>query len=575
MTEKFIFKWPMHQNDAQNNNSSLPTENIYITGDFDNWTKSTPLKPNYKEQIYETVLPIEKFDDQGKFVFKFYFKDTDTWKCSPLYPVAADSNGNQNNYITGSHMIEQAEELELVKRKNHQYSEAEELNEEIVSELEVDPPLLDNTINQISNYENDILNENVNESGEYPMEVRGEENNDDIGKVADVTVFPTENETIEDAIAEKKEHIPVLIHSTDQENKSIVNEPIETFLNHDEEKGEGDDNGIEEKQSEDHKGEQAVVSGSVTSNDIDDIDDIPTENRRKFKVRRKVKRNKRTGEKIILSQEIFELDQADNVIATYKSMEEAENNTVFNESDKPRERLYEIQNVNDADTVGHSSDIVSSQNDLRENIAEKKEVEEKSSIVKDDDDGDGGEGKGEKAENSSVSNNENSTKMEDNVVANDTEVTKEIPDLVDKNVSTSIAVKPSTEDQTDDITVVQPVEEPLVNQETMQNRTTESQEIESTSNKDIASNEEKSLVDESNATENKVSDADAKKNVDVEVPLEQEVTQNSKKSAEISPTKKTPTSKTESTGPSSKTTANISNEPKKSGIFSKLRRKFF
>lgn len=578
MTEQFTFTWPMHQIDEQDHYVFLSDAHIYMTGEFDNWTKSILLKPNYKEQVYESVLPIQKFNDQGKFVFKFYFKDTDTWKCNPLYPIDTDQNGNQNNYITGFHMIKQAEELESTKREKHRYSESEEINEEIINELEVNSPPLNNEINQTSTNENtDLLKESVNESGEEKVE----EQDNDTKRIVDVTLFPTENKTVEEAIAENREHIPILIHSTNVENEFVINEPIESCVTKDnpiEEKEKSVDKNNVEKQTEhivdnENKGGQPV-SGIDTTNskDISDIDDIPTENRRKFKIKRKIKKNKRTGERIIVSQEIFELDQDDNVIATYKSMEEVENGTVSNEPEEPRERLYEIENVNDADTVDRSSNIITPNYNLKENNVENEEVQENPLIFKDDEkqkevelsDSSIKEGTPEEeAEIPVVLKNERADNIEENMVENNNETTKE-------SESNGEATN-SRDNGTKNLSIV---DEPVVKEQVLQAPKTEVHEGDGTSDKDNQVNQEKNLPEESCTTENKESSTYVKVVDNKESPLKQ-VAHEVKKVAETSPKKKLSTNKTVSTGTSSNPTSNVPDKPKKSGIFRKLKKKFF
>lgn len=579
MTEQFAFTWPMHQLDAQDRYVFLSDAHIYITGEFDNWTKSILLKPNYKEQRYETLLPIQNFNDQGKFIFKFYFEDTDTWKCNPLYPIDTDKNGNQNNYITGFHLIKQAEELELVKREKHQYSECEAINEEIVNELEVESSPLNNETNQAS----------VDGNG---REKDIDKQDNSAKQLAGVTLFPTENKTLETAIVENREPIPVLVHSIDTGNEVVANEPIEAFIfkgdgnndnNSTEEKEKGNYSSIEEKQvgniiDNEHKGEQVVPGDVITnSKDLNDIDDIPTENRRKFKIKRKIKKNKRTGERIIVAQEIFELDQDDNIIATYKSMEEVRNGPVSNELEEPKERLYEIENVNDADTIGRSFSIVAPNNgdskeDIAENITENKGVQEEPLLFKDEE-----RQKEMELGGSSIKEEVPEKKEEILVVLKDGHTDNTEENMVENNnkiTEKSGLNEESVNDRYDGVSNTSVLDKSVLKEEFMQNPKRESQEVNSTSGRNNYTNQGTGLLEGSYMIENKENDKDAKEVNNKEILLKQ-AGDEIKENVESSSKKNLPTHKTVSIGISSEPTVNAPDKPKKSGILRKLKKKFF
>lgn len=399
MAESYTFKWPMNQLEEGNKYKYLSNANIFLTGDFDNWSKTAKLTPNYKEQVYEVNLPTEQFDGVGRFNFKFYFANDDSWRCSDDYPIEDDGHGNQNNYITGAEMIKQAEKVELERRKNHQYSEAEAINEEIINELQVSSLDSEKATTNIdyNKYEakeeaeeekeeaieeetkpkpdiNERLAELESEREEFRKDYAEDQSAKQLGVSDSVTEFmktpehnespssppaeisfvPTENETLEDAIKNKEEHVPVLVHNPERED-NIENAPVETLV-------------------DTEKKEPVAEAAPETQNN--DVDDIPTENRRKLKIKRKVKKNKKTGERIVVSMEIFELDQDDNVIATYSSMEEAEKARAPTEmeQEEPKERLYEIENVNEADVTSNSSAIVSPHEEDQGELSAIKEV---------------------------------------------------------------------------------------------------------------------------------------------------------------------------------------------------------
>lgn len=67
---------------------------VILTGDFDNWSGSLPLVKTSSGE-FEIALPV-KVEDSNKFIFKFIV-DGD-WKTSTEYQVL-DEDGNQNNYL--------------------------------------------------------------------------------------------------------------------------------------------------------------------------------------------------------------------------------------------------------------------------------------------------------------------------------------------------------------------------------------------------------------------------------------------------------------------------------------------
>lgn len=397
MDETFLFKWPMNQIDGENHYNNLSNVNIYITGDFDNWGKTTKMAPNFKAQVYEVELPIDQFDHLGRFNFKFYIQDYDSWRCNPLYPTENDGNGNENNYITGSEMIKQAELVELERRKNHEYCEAEAINEEIINELQVSSSdneesnvYYDNRLKKKEEEEKKMVEEYIREEEKVDISKRlqeiesekkefheafeedREKHKDSVSESvtefmkmpdtnknptnADISFFPTENETLEEAIAKNEEHVPILVHNPDQED-NVINEPTEALVPEEDMK--------ENKQSE-----------NVGDEKDNDIDDIPTENRRKLKIKRKVKRNKRTGERIVVSEEIYELDEDDNIIGKFASMEEVEKSRVPEEVEAPRERLFEIENVNEGEMTSNPSVAISPHEDEALPVIEESDLEE-------------------------------------------------------------------------------------------------------------------------------------------------------------------------------------------------------
>ncbi|CCK70801.1 Mdg1p KNAG_0F01330 [Huiozyma naganishii CBS 8797] len=95
---------------------------------------------------------------------------------------------------------------------------------------------------------------------------------------------------------------------------------------------------------------------SITAVVPTSVDAESPSKRRKLKIKKKVRRNKKTGERVVVQEVIHELDENDNIIATYSSMEEAEQqgrNVAATDASPTLEtnsnndaRLFEIQSVN-------------------------------------------------------------------------------------------------------------------------------------------------------------------------------------------------------------------------------------
>lgn len=451
MSETYLFTWP------------AGPKQVYITGKFDNWSKSTSLTFNQADNQWEVVLPIQ-WDEEGVFPFKFVVDGK--WVLSDEYKAERDSVGNENNYIIGNDLIKQAETAELKRddtaslneelkaamqmrdvinkdieqsgeTRDPRYDSADQNDEDEVvdeavtaSELELvnvdttkDVSDVDLTPTDVSVPKDSLSEEDESEIGQEEKNERAAPQVAESEPVIEIGTFneTMENKPIEEAI-EKHEHIPVIIKDPIIK-EPIENEPIENLIPSDNnnnlettktevravENGnaskvatEGNDHdSITEPTVADHKdvssddvfiAEKPII-GNSTSNEGAEVDKdiIPDsaegtkpeefEKRRKFKIKKKIRRHKKTNVKEVISQEVYEYDENDNIIGKYSSMDEALNHqnnqepsnqeganegTMSEEASRSQSRLYEIQSEH--------SDARSSNSELETDDLEKEKV---------------------------------------------------------------------------------------------------------------------------------------------------------------------------------------------------------
>lgn len=82
-------------------NQEHPAGVVYVTGTFDNWSKTERLEWT-RDGILAKRVKLNLTDDQEKILFKFVV-DGD-WRTDPRAPIDTDADGNQNNVIFKSQL---------------------------------------------------------------------------------------------------------------------------------------------------------------------------------------------------------------------------------------------------------------------------------------------------------------------------------------------------------------------------------------------------------------------------------------------------------------------------------------
>lgn len=81
-------------------------QNVEVTGNFDDWSRSLKALKLDSGQFTATV----KVPKRQKLVFKFVINDAD-WEVSGDYKIEKDENGIENNYVDASELVEDTESV--------------------------------------------------------------------------------------------------------------------------------------------------------------------------------------------------------------------------------------------------------------------------------------------------------------------------------------------------------------------------------------------------------------------------------------------------------------------------------
>ncbi|CCD25649.1 Mdg1p NDAI_0F03310 [Naumovozyma dairenensis CBS 421] len=258
---------------------------VTVTGPFDDWKGSIHMIKDELTGSFSAEFPIEIDGRDGTFIFKFIVDGH--WLINPVYKSIYDDNGNQNNYIS-------IEDVENYIQNEDPAVEVDVIGPNEEEELKIIGRKMDRLNDDVQVVEETIISadkvtggSNFNISGQDESQKVLEE---EVGK----------QEKVQNEISVENAEI---VNEIEDIEPTTINELAIKPLD----KPDLKNDVIQESDGKDTLTPKEIPVLSQKSQEKTEKADSKAPGRKKFKVRKTFRKNRITGERVVVSQEIIEI----------------------------------------------------------------------------------------------------------------------------------------------------------------------------------------------------------------------------------------------------------------------------